>query len=207
MDELHTWADLAACLDGTPRGTAYKLAEALGLNTSYLYRKVNHPKGELTAAQARKARAFFEALAAGAPAPEPEPFAPQRQDGIIKLPVYGYAAGSDGDMIAFNDGEILEWMELPYGLALAPGEFFILREIGSSMEPRIFSGEYMVVKRKYPPARDKEVVVEFHGGHALIKTYQGQRDGRVFVKQWNPEKTLDFDASSVKALHAMAFKL
>jgi SOS-response transcriptional repressor LexA len=204
MDELQTWNDLAARVKALPRGAAYKLAAAMGMNASYFYRRINHPKGELSVLQARTARDFFKAAEDDT---APPPFMAPSSSGAIKLPVYGYAAGSDGDLIAMNEGQVLEWYELPHGLLLGPGEFFIIRPIGSSMEPRIFAGDPVVCRRNYPPARDKDVVIEFTDGAGVIKTYQGQRAGRVFAKQWNEEKTLDYDASKVRALHAVAFKL
>lgn len=201
MDEPLTWKSLSARLAAMPRGSKHQLSKKLGLDPSDFYRRLNR-SGELTERQARIVRAFLgesEAEAANDPGPPPTVSGP-------RLPIYGYAAASDGDLIALNEGHVVDWLELPHGLLLGPGEYFAVRPIGSSMEPRIFPGETLVVRRNYPPARDKDVVLEFADGSGLIKTYEGQRQGRIFVKQWNEPRTLDFDATGVK-LHAVAFKL
>jgi len=193
-----TWKRVAELIAERPRGAAYQLAQRLRMNSSYFYRKLK-TGGELTETQARAVREFLGQPTAPAAHSPPRP---ERS----RLPVYGYAAASDGDRIALNQGEVLDWVELPMGIALGPGDYFVVRPLGSSMEPRIFPGETLVVRRGYPPARDKDVVIEFADGTGLIKTYKGQRDGRVFLEQYNPPKPLDFDATGVK-LHAVAFKL
>lgn len=206
MDELQTWADVADRIRASPRGAKQKLARALNMDPSYLYRRLNHAAGQLTVHQSKAIARFFENLAEEVTFDEDaKPAAPRGEP--HRLAVYGYAAGSEGELIALNEGQVLEWLELPHGLALMPGDFFVIRPIGSSMEPRIFPGDTVVVRRNYPPARDKDVVIEFTDGSAVIKTYQGQRSGRVFAKQWNEEKTLDYDATKVRAMHAVAFKL
>ncbi len=35
----------------------------------------------------------------------------------------------------------------------------------------------------------------------MIKTYKGQRNGRVYAFQYNDEKMLDWDWAEVKAMH------
>lgn len=201
MDLALTWTIVAERLEALPRGAAYQLSKTLGMNSSYLYRKLKNG-GDLTERQAQAVRAFF-----GEANETPTHQTPPPRDTSNKLPVYGYAAATDGDRIALNEGEIIDWIELPHGLALGPGEFFGVRPMGSSMEPRIFPGETLVVRKNYPPARDKDVVIEFSDGSGVIKTYEGQRQGRVFAKQWNEPRTLDYDATTVRALHAVAFKL
>lgn len=203
-EELQTWDEVRARVDSLGRGAPYRLAQRLGMNTSYFYRKLKS-ESPLTARQAQVIKEFLEGPDA----------VPTRGEGSgmpspgdrTRLPLYGYAAGSDGDIVALNEGNILDWIELPMGLRLGPGDYFAVRPIGSSMEPRIFAGETLIVRRNYPPARDKDFIAEFTDGSGVIKTYKGQRDGRVFAEQFNPPKTLDYDATRVKALHAVAFKL
>ena len=200
MDEGLTWTVVAARLKEMPRGAPFQLSKKLGLNSSDFYRRLKRNSG-LTEGQARVVREFFEEE----PSRTMVQAAPPRSG--KKLPVYGYAAASDGERIALNDGDVVDWLELPLGIELGAGEYFVIKPYGSSMEPRIFAGEPLVVRRNYPPAQNKDVVVEFHDGSGVIKTYKGQRSGRVFVEQWNEPKVLDYDATSVKALHAVAFKL
>lgn len=201
-DAVTTWDQLAARLKDKPRGSSYQLAQAFAMNSSFFYRKLKS-RTELTARQAAIVKAFLESPASAAETPpRPVPGTPRG------LPVYGYAAaGGNEETIALSDNQVIEWLQLPLGLELGPGEWFAVRAIGSSMEPRIFPGEYLVVRRNYPPGHNKDVVVEFRDGSAIVKTYKAQRAGRVFLEQFNPARGLDYDATSVKALHGVAFKL
>lgn len=197
-DDVLTWEDLRKRLEPKGRGAGYQLALRLGMNSSYFYRKLK-TAAPLTALQAQAAREF---LGEPGEARQPLPAPPRR-----RLPVYGYAAAGGEETIALNDGQIIDWLDLPMGIELGPGDYFVVRAIGSSMEPRIFPGENLVVRRAYPPAKGKDVVVEFSDGTGLVKTYQGQRDGHVFLEQYNPPRTVNADATKVRALHAVAFRL
>lgn len=201
-DPLLTWADVNARLKPLGRGAPYQLAQALGMNHSFLYRKLKS-RTDLTERQARGVRDFLSSTPAGE---IPGPAAAPVRDAAM-VPVFGYAAPGGQDRIALDDGAVVEWMHLPMGLALGPGDWLIVRAIGSTMEPRIFAGEPLLVRRRHPPTRGKDVLVEFTDGTGVIKTYQGERQGRVFVEQWNDPRTLDYDASTVRALHGGVIKL
>lgn len=202
MDSLLTWFDVAERLKGVERGAQSRLAKALKIDPSYFSRKLKS-RTDLTMREQRQVEAFF-AL---------EPEAEFVSDTAIetvrsgRLKVFGYAATSDGDRIAIASDRVLDMLQLPAGLDLDPEEYFVVLPIGSSMEPRIFAGEPQVVRRGYPPARDKKCLIEFSDGTAVIKAYRGQKDGRVFAEQYNPAKVVDFDASSVKAIHAIWLSL
>lgn len=120
----------------------------------------------------------------------------------FRVPLYGFAAGGGSERFAFNDGQILDWVELPRGMVLK-GDFFIVQTIGSSMEPRIWPGERKLVQRNVPPGRDQDAVIEFKDGSAVLKTYRRERDGVVFAQQYNPEMELRYPASEVRAIHAI----
>lgn len=214
MDDALTWKWVADELDKLPRGAGTRLAKEMGLHTSDFYRRIGRvatkaQKGdkqqELSESQARVAREFF------GQAPEAPPTARDgRTASRTRLPVYGYAAaaeGADGERVALNEGNIIDWLELPMGIVLGPGEYFVVRPLGSSMEPRIFPGEPLVVRRNFPPARGADCIIEFGDGSGVVKSYKGQRDGRVFAEQFNPAKGVDYDAASVRAVHAVAFRL
>lgn len=171
MDDLYSWGDVAQILRTRPRGTQSALAAYLGMDPSYLSRMLKDGAGELTVAQARAITNFLE----GRPA--------ESESRLVagssrRLPVYGYAAASDGDRFVLNEGDILDEIELPMGIVLGPGEYFVVLPAGSSMEPRIFAGEPQVVRRNYPPGRDKKAVIEFRDGTAVIKNYRGLRTAR-----------------------------
>ncbi len=197
---MTTWQDISARLAGAERGTQSALARFLDMDASYLSRKLK-TRDPLTVSEARKAQQWLESM----DLPDYEPPAQPAESQSRKLRVFGYAATSDGDRIAIASDRILDMMEIP--AELDPSTHFVILPIGSSMEPRIFAGEPQVVRRNYPPGRDRLVLIEFNDGTGVIKSYRGQKDGRVFVEQYNPPKTLDYDASTVKALHAIVLRL
>jgi len=199
-DDVLTWNDVRRRLTPKGRGAPYQLAQRLGMNSSYFYRKLKGA-APLTVEQARVVRSYL-GESSDDPAAAPQPASSRR-----RLPVYGYAAPDGEETVALNEGQVIDWLELPMGIELGPGEYFVVRALGSSMEPRIFPGENLVVRRAYPPAKGKDVVVEFTDGTGLVKTYQGQRDGHVFLEQYNPAKSINADATRVRALHAVAFRL
>ena len=209
MANALTWKWVADELAKMPRGAPTKLAKALGILPPDLFRKISRANSkaqlgeqpaELSERHARVVREFF---GVGSDAAAPAPAATSR----TRLPVYGYATASDGDLIALNEGNIIDWLELPMGIVLGPGEYFVVKPMGSSMEPRIFPGEPLVVRRDFPPARGADCIIEMNDGHGVVKSYRGQHSGRVFAEQFNPPKTLDYDGASVRAIHAVAFRL
>lgn len=154
----------------------------------------------MTVAQAKTVEAFFagEDDGPGGPVRPPEP--------NVRVPVYGYAAGDSPDHIAFNPGEILDWMELPRGLN-PPGDVIVVRAYGSHMEPRVFAGESLVIQRNVPPTRDRDALFEFTDGTATIKTFKGQRQGYVFACQYTPDEEVRYDSATVKAMHSVFCRL
>ena len=122
----------------------------------------------------------------------------------VRVPVYGYAAASDGDRVALGSDQILDHIELPAGFAR--GEVMAIRVAGDSMEPRLFSGETVIVSLNVTPARFGDCVVELKDGTGLIKQYRGRRDGYVFLHQYNPEQEVRLREDQIKAIHAVQFR-
>lgn len=196
-NDITTWEQLRARLDGLPRGTGRRLALAIPMNPSQFYRQLNNSRRPLSAVQAQVVARFF-AEGEGADA---APAQTRRS-----LPVYGFPTGVD-ERISLDDAQVLESIQLPMGLALGPGEYFAVRQLGSAMEPRIFPGEILVVRRGFPAGKGRDCLVEFRDGSAAVKTYRGEHSGKVFTEQYNPARAADYDATAVKAVHAVAFKL
>lgn len=194
-----TWPAVNALLKAKPRGAGYQLAQRLGMNSSYFYRKLKSG-GDLSERQAQVTRAFLREDATPAAA---LPAETERNT----VPVFGYAAGGGDDLIALADGDVIDHMKLPYGLELGPGEWFVVKPIGSSMEPRIMAGEALLIRRRAPASYGKDVLVELADGTALVKLYRGQRDGQVFLEQLNPPRTFPVEATKVRAIHGAVIKL
>ena len=49
-------------------------------------------------------------------------------------------------------------------------------------------------------------VVEYRDGTGIIKQYRGQRDGKVYLYQYNPEREFPIEGAQVKAVHAVLFR-
>ncbi|QYC10587.1 S24 family peptidase [Brevundimonas nasdae] len=120
------------------------------------------------------------------------------------LDVYGYVQAGGDDLVSLADGQVIDRIEVPAGLVR--GSAIGIRVVGDSMEPRLFSGETVIVGLNMPPQRDRDCVVEFRDGSAIVKQYKGQRDGTVFLHQYNPDKEVRIDASKVKAIHAVLYR-
>lgn len=129
----------------------------------------------------------------------------RRANGPRRIPVFGYVAAGGEERIAFNSGQIADWIDAP-PLWTGTGDLIAVRVLGDSMEPRLFAGELVIAQIGLPPQRERDCIIEFNNGCALLKTYRGQKQGRVFAHQWNPEKEISFDGSSVKAIHAVIWR-
>ena len=121
-----------------------------------------------------------------------------------RVPVYGYAAAGE-DAFIFNDGRVLDTIDPPPGIR-GVGEIFAVRVIGSSMEPRLFPGEMVIAQHGLPPGREQDCVVEFMDGSGVVKMFAGRRDGRIYCRQLNPDKLVDWPVDQVKALHAVIWR-
>lgn len=130
------------------------------------------------------------------------PATPRRKAGLLKIPVYGYAAAGGEDRIAYAENTVLDYFDPPPFWSGA-GDLIYVRLVGESMVPRYFSGEVLPVRLNVPPARDTDCLIEFHDNTALVKTYKGMRDGKLFAMQYNEMRELAFEASRVRALHSV----
>lgn len=130
------------------------------------------------------------------------PIAPRRRTTPHRIPVYGYAAAGGEDRIAYTDNQVIDWLEPP-PFWKGGEDLAYIRLVGESMEPRYFSGEIVPIRLNLPPAKGQDCLLEFNDDTALVKTYQGQRDGKVFAEQYNERRTMSFEASTVRALHTV----
>lgn len=174
------------------------LARHLKLDPSSLTKTIKGDRRVQPAEVIEIEKFFGEKLSVTVTAPEQ----PRRRAAPTKIPVYGYAAGSDGDRIAYADNQIIDYLDPP-PFWRGGEDLAYVRLTGESMWPRYFSGEIVPVRLHLPPGRGQDCLIEFNDDTALVKTYQGQKDGRVFAEQYNEQKTLSFDASSVRALHTI----
>ncbi len=145
----------------------------------------------MEADEARRIEAFF-----GDDAPQPAAY--------VQIPVYGYAAAGGADRVAIANDQVLDRIEIPAGMTR--GDTMAIRIAGDSMEPRLYSGELVIVERNVPPDRNGDCVLELADGSAIVKQYRGQRDGFYFLHQYNPDEEVRIPITSTRAIHAVKYR-
>lgn len=122
------------------------------------------------------------------------------------IPVYGYAHDwEDDEKISMLPNRAIEWIDRPQHTQIT-GEMFCIRTLGETMEPRLFAGEEVYAIRGLPPARGKDCVIEFKDGSAVIKTYEKQKDGFIFARQYNPDTIVKYAFSEIKQIHLIVYR-
>ena len=100
--------------------------------------------------------------------------APENQG--VKVPVLGNVpAGIPIEAIQ----EIIGEEEIDRKTALS-GEYFALKIKGASMEPRIFDGDIVIVKRQPNVENGQVAVVLINGEDATVKIVEKNEDGIIF---------------------------
>lgn len=174
------------------------LARHLSLDPSSLTKTIKGDRRVQPAEVVQIEQFFGEKLSVAVTAPVQI----RRRATPTKIPVYGYAAGGDDDRIAYADDHVIDYLDPP-PFWRGGDDLAYVRLTGESMEPRYFSGEVVPVRLNLPPAKGQDCLIEFTDSTALVKNYQGRRDGRIFAEQYNERKTLDFLATTVRALHTI----
>ncbi|MFQ5534686.1 MAG: helix-turn-helix transcriptional regulator [Sphingomonadales bacterium] len=130
---------------------------------------------------------------------EPPPIAGCSFSDVKDLPVLGAAKGGNNSLF-FDNGTVHEHIHRPPGLGGVENAFAVYM-VGDSMEPRYFAGEYLYVNPNRPPARNCFVVVELVDGQGLVKQFVRRDDATLHLRQFNPEKLLQFDNDQVKSVY------
>lgn len=132
------------------------------------------------------------------------PATPRRRSVPQKIPDYGYAVGgSYPEGIAYAEDKVLDYLDPP-PFWNGNGDVIYVRIIGENMYPRYFSGEIIPVRLNMPPARGHDCLVELHDDTALVKTYEGQKDGMVWVREYgDAPRSFGIEATKVRGLHAV----
>lgn len=123
------------------------------------------------------------------------------------VPLLGTAVGGteeDGDF-RFN-GQRVDYAPRPPGIATKK-DVYALWVVNDSMSPKYEQGERIYVDPHRIPAVGDYVVldlkskIEGESGPGYIKRLAKRTPTKIVVKQFNPEKELEFDIREVKALH------
>ena len=110
-----------------------------------------------------------------------EPFTEQQPQGL-KIPVLGTVAA--GIPISAVE-DILDYEEIPLAWQ-NQGEFFALKIKGDSMEPRMESGDVVIVKQQSDASSGDTVIVLVNGDDATCKKLQ-KTDNGIMLVSTNPK--------------------
>lgn len=126
----------------------------------------------------------------------------QASSGTGKVPVFGFVAAA-GERIAFNVDRVTRYVDR-HPAQQGLGEAGVAEVIGESMLPRYRPQELVYFVKHRHPVRGGDVVVEMTDGTAIIKEYDGQRDGKVWLREYYPEpRLISVPADQVVAMHAV----
>lgn len=130
---------------------------------------------------------------------------PERQSMPTNVPVMGNAAGgAKADF--FLNGEIVDYVRRPPGIAHQTG-VFALYVVGTSMYPKFEEGALIYATSTKPARVGDYIVVEtYSDGHdsttgGFVKRLEKRTATKIFCRQFNPDKLLEFDLKKVKAVH------
>jgi len=118
------------------------------------------------------------------------------------LPVYTSAqAGPEGMVLIYDP---IEWIERPAPLATVR-DAFAMYVVNDSMEPRYRQGDLLLIHPQRPVRPGRDVLVIFAANdeepRAWVKELVGFEEGRVRLRQLNPEETLALERSRIRDLH------
>ncbi len=99
----------------------------------------------------------------------------------VKIPVLGKVAAGIPITAVEN---ILDYEEISGDMA-ASGEYVALRIAGSSMEPRMYDGDVVIVRIQNTVEHGEVAVVIVDGSEATVKKVQFQKDG-ILLQPFNP---------------------
>lgn len=132
---------------------------------------------------------------------------PTRDQMPQDLPVYGTAAGANGDgAFVINMGGQVGTIRRPPGLMGNPGAFAIYVE-GDSMEPRYEPGETAIIDPNRPVRPGDDVVIVVANPEpgqpprAYIKRLVRRGSEQIIVRQFNPEREIGFATREVQAIY------
>ena len=127
-----------------------------------------------------------------------------------RIPVLGHGIGGKDGRFSMN-GIAVDTVVCPPGLENVPGAYAIY-VVGESMEPRYFAGEVVFVHPNKPVRRGSFVVVQIlneedKDGPPLgyIKQFITRTPSKLVLKQFNPDREVEFDSKKVVSIHRIVF--
>ena len=119
-----------------------------------------------------------------------------------RIPVYGLVGAAANGAIHLNHTAVIT-TTARHPAQGSRDDVFALEVWNESMSPRYEPGELVYCVRGRLPRRGQDCVVELKSGDAFLKIYVKQEGSQIFTRQLNPEDEVRFDATTVKAVHAV----
>lgn len=118
-----------------------------------------------------------------------------------KVEVRGTAQGGPSGAFVILPEEAVAYVDRPAPLNRVPNVYAVY-VVGDSMEPAIHHGELRFVDPVRPPSPGDYVLIQQRNGehgdtYAFVKKLVRRTEKKVITKQFNPEATVDFNASTV----------
>jgi len=114
------------------------------------------------------------------------------------LPVRGRAQGGEDGNISIEENPI-DWTYRPADLQGVQGAFAVF-VTGDSMEPKYKNQDLAYIHPKQRPRPGRYVLIETVHSGSFIKRFEGWRNNKLVVWQYNPEKNLYFERHEVRSL-------
>ena len=129
-----------------------------------------------------------------------QPMIPTRYEMPMDVPILGTAWGGESGDFTMN-GETGAFARRPPRYE-GRADVFALYVQGSSMEPRFFTGELILVEKRRPPQNGDHVVVELHPGpdgtcEAFLKVLVARTPTKIRLRQYNPPKEIEIELAKV----------
>jgi len=114
----------------------------------------------------------------------------------VPLPVYARVAAG---IPLEASGEVVDYEEIPEAMAKT-GDFFGLRVVGDSMEPKISDGDTVIVRKQEDAENGEIVVVLVNGSDACIKRLK-KFPGGIMLLSTNPAyEPITYTAEEIERL-------
>ena len=202
-------------IEATPGLTQKGLAEHMGLNPAAINRMLHgqrHIKAEeIPVIEEYLGVRLDPSYPMGAPGHKPalrrkgSDGEAQAFDGPARVPVYGYAAGSEDigkkdSGLNLANGEIIDWVHW-HPVGNGAKNIFAIYVFSDSMEPRYFRGELVYVHQTRPAEANRDCVIRMRNGDAYVKQLVRLSDKTLRVRQFNPPAEKDIPLSDVEAVY------
>lgn len=114
----------------------------------------------------------------------------------VKIPVYGVIAAG---LPILAEQEIIDYEEIPAQMAKS-GEYFALQVRGDSMEPRMYSGDVVILRKSEEFESGKVCAVMVNGEEATLKRVLVRSNGITLIALNSKYAPMNFTAEQVREL-------